>query len=301
PHRGTVLAGAAGRAVELGARLGPAQASADPGADPRPRRDGAADPDHARQPAGRAAQALRRDGALEGAPRVARDREVPSSHGAQPVREHDRLYAAVHRLRQHHRLARARPADRRPAAAQGAHLAGHVPGRHDRAAPGRDDGHRDLDLGHPAGLDRSTHPARGHVMAIATDAGSLPSASAEDKQRIFVASQWQLMWWRFRKHRLAVASGVVIAGFYLVVLGADFLAYSDPLASEAQRSLMPPQPIRWFDDGRFHPHVYGFKGARDPLTFKRVYQADPSQKIPVRFFAQGFEYRFLGLIPMSRH
>jgi len=138
-------------------------------------------------------------------------------------------------------------------------------------------------------------------MAIAADAGPLPSAPTADKQRIFVASQWQLMWWRFRKHRVAVASAIVVAGFYLAVLGADFLAYSDPNASEAQRSLMPPQPIHWFDDGRFRPHVYGFKGARDPRTFKRVYQADPSQKIPVRFFAQGFEYRLLGLIPMSRH
>ena len=100
---------------------------------------------------------------------------------------------------------------------------------------------------------------------------------------------------------MAVASLIVVGGFYLAVLGADFLAYADPNASEAQRSLMPPQPVHWFDDGRFRPHVYGLKGARDPKTFKRVYQADPSQKIPVRFFAQGFEYRFLGLIPMSRH
>jgi peptide/nickel transport system permease protein len=138
-------------------------------------------------------------------------------------------------------------------------------------------------------------------MAVAADAGPLPSAPTADRQRIFVASQWQLMWWRFRKHRVAVASGIVVAGFYLAVLGADFLAYSDPNASEAQRSLMPPQPVHWFDDGRLRPHVYGLRGARDAQTFKRVYQADPSQKIPVRFFAQGFEYRFLGLIPMSRH
>jgi peptide/nickel transport system permease protein len=138
-------------------------------------------------------------------------------------------------------------------------------------------------------------------MAVAADARLLPIASTADRQRIFVASQWQLMWWRFRKHRVAVASTIVVAGFYLVVLGADFLAYSDPSASEAQRSLMPPQLIHWFDDRRFRPHVYGLKGARDQKTFKRVYQPDPSQKIPVRFFAQGFEYRFLGVIPMSRH
>jgi len=82
-----------------------------------------------------------------------------------------------------------------------------------------------------------------------------------EEQRVFVASQWQLMWWRFRKHRLAVASGVVVLGFYGIVLGADFLAYADPNASEAQRSLMPPQSIHWFDGGRFSPHVYAVKGA----------------------------------------
>jgi peptide/nickel transport system permease protein len=120
-------------------------------------------------------------------------------------------------------------------------------------------------------------------------------------QRIFVASQWQLMWWRFRKHKIAVASGLVVIGFYLVVLGADFLAYADPNASEAQRSLMPPQRIHWFDGWRFAPYVHGFTGARDPQTFKRVYRIDPEKKIPIRFFAHGFEYYFLGVIPTTRH
>jgi len=120
-------------------------------------------------------------------------------------------------------------------------------------------------------------------------------------ERIFVASQWQLMWWRFRKHKLAMVSGAIVIGFYLVALGADFLAYADPNVSEAQRSLMPPQPIYLFDGWRFSPHVYAVRGRRDPMTFKRVYQADPSQKIPIRFFARGFEYNFLGLIPTSVH
>ena len=122
-----------------------------------------------------------------------------------------------------------------------------------------------------------------------------------EENRVFVASQWQLMWWRFRKHKVAVASGLVVFGFYLVVLGADFLAYSDPNASEAQRSLMPPQPVHLFDNGAFRPHVNGLKGTRDPQTFKRVYRPDPEVKVPLRFFAQGFEYHFLGLIPTNRH
>ena len=75
-------------------------------------------------------------------------------------------------------------------------------------------------------------------------------------ERIFVASQWQLMWWRFRKHKLAMVSGIIVIGFYLAALGADFLAYADPNTSEAQRSLMPPQPLYLFDGWRFSPHVY---------------------------------------------
>ena len=133
---------------------------------------------------------------------------------------------------------------------------------------------------------------------IAIGPGVVPDVR---EQRIFVASQWQLMWWRFRKHKLAVASGFVVIGFYLVVLGADFLAYADPNASEAQRGLMPPQRIYWFDGWQFAPYVHGITGARDPQTFKRVYRTDPSQKIRLRFFAQGFEYHWLGVIPTSRH
>jgi peptide/nickel transport system permease protein len=134
----------------------------------------------------------------------------------------------------------------------------------------------------------------------------VPAPAPEERvklgdQRVFVASQWQLMWWRFRKHKVALVSAAVIALFYLVVIGADFLAYADPNVSEAQRSLMPPQRLYWFDGGRFAPYVHGFKGARDPQTFKRVYVADPEVKVPIRFFAQGFEYRLFGLIPTNRH
>ena len=139
------------------------------------------------------------------------------------------------------------------------------------------------------------------VLVPAGAPGRGPAAEAAADQRIFVATQWQLMWWRFRKHKVAVASAIVVAGFYAVVLGADFLAYSDPDASEAQRSLMPPQRLYFFDGWRFAPYVHGLKGARDPQTFKRVYRPDPDEKIPVRFFAQGFEYKFLGLFPMTRH
>ncbi len=120
-------------------------------------------------------------------------------------------------------------------------------------------------------------------------------------ERLYVASQWQLMWWRFRKHRLAMAAGAVVVLFYLIAIGADFVATTNPNLSDARRSLMPPQRIYWFEGWRIRPHVYAVTGKRDLRTFKRVYTTDPSKKIPVQFFARGFSYTFLGLFPTDRH
>jgi peptide/nickel transport system permease protein len=125
--------------------------------------------------------------------------------------------------------------------------------------------------------------------------------TTEAEERVSVAPQWRLVWWRFRKHRLAVVSACVLILLYLGVVFADFLAYADPLASEAQRGLIAPQPIQWFDSSGFNPTVPALVGARDPKTFKRVYVADPSQQVPVRLFAHGFEYRLFGLIPGDLH
>jgi peptide/nickel transport system permease protein len=127
-----------------------------------------------------------------------------------------------------------------------------------------------------------------------------PEASAAE-ERIAVATQWQLMWMRFRKHRLAMVSLVVIIIFYLVAIFANFLAYAGPFETEAYRSLMPPQKIILFDDDGFNPHVLAVEGVRDPKTFKRVYTTDPDHKIPLRLFAHGYKYKFLGLFRTDRH
>lgn len=123
----------------------------------------------------------------------------------------------------------------------------------------------------------------------------------EAEERISVATAAQLMWWRFRKHTLAMISAVVLIIFYLIAIFAPALAYVDPELSEAQRGLMPPQKIHWFLDSKLSPHVYAVKGARDPQTFKRVYVNDPETKIPLQFFAKGFPYRILGVIPGDVH
>src|SRR6266566_1539533 len=127
-----------------------------------------------------------------------------------------------------------------------------------------------------------------------------PISTAEE-ERVSVATQWQLVWWRFRRHKLAVVSAGVLVVFYLVVAFADLVAYADPLASEAQRGLIAPQPVQLFNTNGLDPSVDALVGTRDPQTFKRVYVTDPSQHVKVTFFAHGFAYKLFGLIPMDTH
>ncbi len=132
-------------------------------------------------------------------------------------------------------------------------------------------------------------------MSGATDA-------AAPENRIAVATQRQLIWWRFKKHKLAVFSAAVVLAFYMVAAFADFLAYAEPFDTQATRSYIPPQPIQWFDaEGNFRPHVFALKGKRDPRTFKLSYAPDPSDPRDLVLFAHGYQYHLFGLIPTDRH
>ncbi len=135
-------------------------------------------------------------------------------------------------------------------------------------------------------------------MAEQTLAARLEDAA---DQRVYAASQWQLMWWRFRKHRVAQVALVVLLLFYAIAIFAEFLATTETRLSDANRSYITPQPVHWFDGWKFSPHVFPVEGVRDPVSMKRVYTVNDEERIPLRFFARGFEYRFLGIIPTDHH
>jgi peptide/nickel transport system permease protein len=124
----------------------------------------------------------------------------------------------------------------------------------------------------------------------------------EAEARVAVATQRQLIWWRFKKHRLAVASAVIVLAFYIVAAFADVIAYAEPFDTQASRSYIPPQPIHWFDaGGHFRPQVYALKGKRDLRTFKLSYAPDPADPRDLALFAHGYPYRLFGLFPTDRH
>ncbi len=135
-----------------------------------------------------------------------------------------------------------------------------------------------------------------------SEAIALPlDAELVSKDRVSVATQRQLIWWRFRRHRVAVVALVIVILYYLIALGAEFVAISDPRDGRSARAVIPPQPIHLFDEGTFRPHVCLVEGKRDAFTLEKTYVADCSQKVDVRLFAHGYEYKWLGLIPSDRH
>ncbi len=122
-------------------------------------------------------------------------------------------------------------------------------------------------------------------------------------QRVYVASQWQLMWWRFRKHRLAMISVVVVAFLCLIGVFCEFLAPQDPGKYDTMYQYAPPQLLRFRDESGWHlrPFVYGLSGTRNPETLELTYEEDKTKKYPVYFVAQGLPYKLWGVFPANLH
>ncbi len=122
------------------------------------------------------------------------------------------------------------------------------------------------------------------------------------QERLYAASQWTMMWWRFRRHRLAVVSGIVLLLMYAGILVAEFLAPYDLHSRNVDFIHAPPQQVRLFHEGRFvGPFVYGLDYRLDMTNLKREYTPDPDKVQPIRFFCRGDRYRMWGLIPGDLH
>ncbi|MFL7808828.1 MAG: ABC transporter permease [Anaerolineae bacterium] len=136
------------------------------------------------------------------------------------------------------------------------------------------------------------------------DLGSRGRAlEGEGDERVFVATQWQLMWWKFRKHRLAIAGSIVLIVLYTTAIFADFLAPSDPNLFNKLYPYAPPQRIRIFDENGFQwpPYVYGLKRERDPVSLGVVFEMNKEVKYPLHFFVHSHPYKFWGLFETDLH
>jgi peptide/nickel transport system permease protein len=118
------------------------------------------------------------------------------------------------------------------------------------------------------------------------------------------ASQWRLMWWQFRRHRLAMVSAFVLLVIYLVAIFCEFIAPFSPNAFTPRYTYAPPQRLHLFDRNAegglvFRPYVNGYKVTIDQAALRRVFVVDQSVKYPIGFFVASEPYTMWGVIPLE--
>ena len=127
-------------------------------------------------------------------------------------------------------------------------------------------------------------------------------AMSEGQARYYQASQWRLMWWRLRRHRVAVVSGFLLLAMYATILISEIIA---PYALDTRNTdyiYAPPQKVHIFDHGHLvAPYVDGFDYRLDMTNLQRVYTPDPEKHETLRFFCTGDKYLFWGVIPARFH
>ena len=127
--------------------------------------------------------------------------------------------------------------------------------------------------------------------------------SSTDTDRRFSASQWQLIWWSFRKHKLAVTAAPVLGLLYLLAICSEFIAPYTARERFAELLLAPPHTIHFVapEGGLQLPFVYGYRRERDPETFRRRFVEVPAVRYPLRLFVRGPKYKFWGLFRADLH
>jgi peptide/nickel transport system permease protein len=122
------------------------------------------------------------------------------------------------------------------------------------------------------------------------------------QEKYYMASQWRLMWWKLRRHRLAVICGVILALNYTTILFSEVIAPYDLHTRNTDFIYSPPQRVHLFHEGEFiGPFVYGRGYELDLDLLKREYPERRDQVQPLRFFCQGDDYRFWGAFEASFH
>ena len=119
-----------------------------------------------------------------------------------------------------------------------------------------------------------------------------------------IATHWQLMWWKFRRHHMAILGLSLLGIFLIIALIPEFLAPYGTHTRNLRYAQGPPMGFHFFDStGTFHarPFVYGWKSKRDAVTLRRVTTVDESKLHPVRWFVKGESYKLFNLFETDVH
>ncbi|MEK1888860.1 MAG: ABC transporter permease [Phyllobacterium sp.] len=124
----------------------------------------------------------------------------------------------------------------------------------------------------------------------------------DEQAKIHLASQRKLMWWKFKRHKLALASGIFLLLLYGMIVIVEFLAPYNLHTRNVDFIYSPPQRVRLFHEGNFvGPFVYGRQMSLNMDTLKRTYSDNHNDVQPIRFFCRGDSYKFWGIVESNIH
>jgi peptide/nickel transport system permease protein len=146
-----------------------------------------------------------------------------------------------------------------------------------------------------------SEPLPHYVSAAPFDPYSVERTTPE-QEKIYLASQWRLMALKFRRHRIAVVSAVVLAVMYASILVVEFLSPYQQDSRNVQHIYVPPQPVHLFHKGEFiGPFVYALDYKLDMKNLKRTFTENKEKPLKVKFFCRGDKYNWWGVIPGDLH
>lgn len=131
---------------------------------------------------------------------------------------------------------------------------------------------------------------------------SIDAQIEEQSGSIAYASKTKLMWMRFKQHKMALFSGIMIILFYTVAIFADVIAVQDINKYSAKFKYAPPSEIHFVNSkGDFtRPFIHNLDRElnMDTLEFEYTQGTD---EYPIRIFHRGYEYSVLGLFKTDIH
>ncbi len=150
--------------------------------------------------------------------------------------------------------------------------------------------------------DQAAPPRPGHYVDPAPfDPGKTePFGSADEA--FYRASAFKLIWWKFKRHRLAMVSAIFLLALYAMLPFVEVIAPYGLAKRNGDFLYAPPQPIHIVHEGQLmRPFVYPYAFSFNEETFRRDYVVDRTRPQPIRFFCSGDPYHLFGVIPARFH
>ena len=136
----------------------------------------------------------------------------------------------------------------------------------------------------------------GHLETMPPDLGV-----KSEGERVFYATQWQLVWWQYKKNRLAFFGMFILALLYFMAIFAGLLAPYESTERFGGLEMAPPTRIHILDkEGKLQrPFIYKYDFKVNMDTLRREFVENTSERYPIRFSVESELHKIVGLIPVK--